>query len=177
MHSRADALDPGVLDFVDLGRIERRVVEQNLDAIGSRADEAADGPDVEQIGQTAGARVVVAAVFVGEQQAGVLRASARGGQTVFGIEQDGAGVRREDARDGGLEFLEHLRGDVLLVDALSLAMALLSEPRWSMAAAAITPRESDTAFSPFCFPGVIFMVRPLERSRSIRGILAREVKI
>src|ERR1700751_6175005 len=46
-----------------------------------------------------------------------------------------------------------------------------------MAAAAITPRESETAFIPFCFPGVILIVRPLERSRSIRGILAREVKI
>ncbi len=91
------------------GGIEWRVVQQNLDAIGAGADEAADGPDVEQIGQAAGARVVVAAVFVGEQQAGILRAGSRGGEAVFGIEQNGAGVRRENARDGGLEFLEHLR--------------------------------------------------------------------
>ena len=138
-------------------RIERRVVEQNLDAVGARSDQTADGPDVEQIGQAAGASVVVAAVFIGEQQAGILRARLRGGKAVLGIEQNGAGVRSQDLRNGGLELLEHLRGDCFLSMPFSLAMALLSEPRWSMAAAAITPRESDTAFMPFCFPGVSFM--------------------
>ncbi len=39
----------------------------------------------------------------------------------------------------------------------SLAMALINDPRWSMAAAAITPRESATALRPFCFPGLIFI--------------------
>ena len=29
-----------------------------------------------------------------------------------------------------------------------------------MAAAAMTPRESETAFIPFCFPGVILMCAP-----------------
>jgi len=44
---------------------------------------------------------------------------------------------------------------------LSLAMALFKEPRWSMAAAAITPLASETAFMPFCFPGVIFIMSAL----------------
>ena len=98
-----------MLDVVDLVRIEWRVVEKNLDAIRARADEAANGPDVEKIGQAAGAGVVVAAVFIGEQQAGIGGAGACCGQAVFGVEQDRAGVRSEYARDGDLEFLEHLR--------------------------------------------------------------------
>src|SRR2546429_4968377 len=40
----------------------------------------------------------------------------------------------------------------------SLARAFWSEPRWSMAAAAITPRWSETAFSPASFPGVNFSI-------------------
>src|ERR1700704_6132115 len=39
----------------------------------------------------------------------------------------------------------------------SLASDFCNEPRWSMAAAAITPRSFDTALSPFSFPGVSFM--------------------
>ena len=117
---RADALDPRMLVLIDRGRVERRVVEQNLDAVRARGYEAADGPDIEKIGQAAGTRVVIAAVFVGEQQTGVLRARKRGGQAVFGIEEDGAGVRRENLHDGGLEFLEHLRGYGILVAAFFL---------------------------------------------------------
>ncbi len=75
---------------------------------------------IEQIGKAAGARVVVAAVLVGEQQAGVFRPGARRREPIFGIEQNGAGVRRENARDRGLELLEHGGGDVLFVDALFL---------------------------------------------------------
>ena len=72
----ADALDPGVLDVVDFGRIKRRVVEQNFDAVGAGGDEALHGPIRKQIGQAAGARVVVAAVLIGEQQAGMFMARA-----------------------------------------------------------------------------------------------------
>ncbi len=43
----------------------------------------------------------------------------------------------------------------------SLASDFCSEPRWSMAAAAITPRSFDTAFIPASLPGVIFMSRLL----------------
>ena len=62
----------------------------------------------QQIGQAAGLSVVVAAVFVGEQQPGILGARLGGGQAVFGIEQDGAGVRRETLAHGDLELLDHL---------------------------------------------------------------------
>src|SRR5687767_3911861 len=41
-------------------------------------------------------------------------------------------------------------------DPRSFASDFLSEPRWSMAAAAMTPRSSETAFIPASFPGVIF---------------------
>jgi hypothetical protein len=40
---------------------------------------------------------------------------------------------------------------------LSFAMLFRNDPRWSMAAAAITPRELLTAFRPFTLPGVIFI--------------------
>ncbi len=42
----------------------------------------------------------------------------------------------------------------------SLAIELISEPRWSIAAAAITPRSLETAFMPFCFPAVTFIEMP-----------------
>src|SRR5687768_11072067 len=38
----------------------------------------------------------------------------------------------------------------------SLASAFFSDPRWSIAAAAITPRSLETAFMPASLPGVIF---------------------
>jgi hypothetical protein len=38
----------------------------------------------------------------------------------------------------------------------SFASAFCSDPRWSIAAAAMTPRPSETAFIPESFPGVIF---------------------
>jgi hypothetical protein len=40
---------------------------------------------------------------------------------------------------------------------LSFASAFFSEPRWSIAAAAITPRSFETAFMPASLPGVIFI--------------------
>jgi hypothetical protein len=43
-----------------------------------------------------------------------------------------------------------------------LASDFASEPRWSMAAAAITPRWFDTAFNPDSFPGVSFIHPPLD---------------
>src|SRR5712692_9697454 len=43
---------------------------------------------------------------------------------------------------------------------LTLAMALRKEPRWSMAAAAITPREFETASRPLILPALIFMGEP-----------------
>ena len=39
----------------------------------------------------------------------------------------------------------------------SLARDFWSDPRWSMAAAAMTPRASETALRPASFPGVGFM--------------------
>src|SRR5271157_3336846 len=41
--------------------------------------------------------------------------------------------------------------------------AFFSEPRWSMAAAAMTPRWFETALMPASFPGVIFMANLLRR--------------
>ena len=73
------------------------------------------------------------------------------------------------------------RGSTLVNRAVSvqsrlssvLAIALMSEPRWSIAAAATTPRELDTAWRPFCLPGVIFIACDLPRVKCQRilGIL------
>ena len=52
----------------------------------------------------------------------------------------------------------------------SLARAFCSEPRWSMAAAAMTPRPSATAFMPASLPGVIFILRLLVSLRDGRPI-------
>ena len=91
----ADALDPGVLLVVDVFRIIRRVVEQNLDAVRARFFQAPRRPVIEQIAQAPGSGLVVAGLFVSQQQAGVLGAPLRSRQSPLGIEQDGAGMWRQ----------------------------------------------------------------------------------
>ena len=95
-HSSPMRSTQACLIFVDVLGIVGRVVEQNLDAIGARFFQAAGRPEVEQIGQAAGAGLVVSGLFVGEQQAGILGAALGGGQSPLGIEQDGGGVRGEN---------------------------------------------------------------------------------
>jgi hypothetical protein len=81
-----------VLEVVDVGLLEGGVVEQDLDAVGAGFLEAANAPDVEQVGQAAGGVGVVAGLLVGEQQA-LAVAVLGGGQAELGVEQDGGGVR------------------------------------------------------------------------------------
>src|SRR5208282_4942593 len=52
--------------------------------------------------------VVVAALLVGQQQTGVLGAGAGGLEAVLRVEQDGAGVRGENADHRFLEFAHHV---------------------------------------------------------------------
>ena len=91
------------------GLLERGVVEQDLDAVGAGFLEAADAPDVEQVGQAAGGVGVVAGLLIGEQKA-LAVAVLGGGQAVLGVEQDGGGVLAEDVGDEGLEDLEIVAG-------------------------------------------------------------------
>ena len=74
----ADALDPGVLEIVDVGGLKWRVVEQDLDAVGTGLFQALNAPDVKQVGQTSGSCGVIAGLLVGEQQAGVVAVFGRG---------------------------------------------------------------------------------------------------
>ncbi len=101
----ADALDPGVLDVVDAGLVEGGVVEQDLDAIGSGFGEAANAPEVEQVGKAAVGGGVVAGLLVGEEEAFAV-AMFGGGEAVLGIEEDGGGVAGEDFGDEGFEDFE-----------------------------------------------------------------------
>ena len=84
---------------------EGGVVEEDLDAVGAGFLEAADAPDVEQVGQAAGGGGVVAGLLVGEQEA-LAVAVLGGGQAELGVEQDGGGVFGEDFGDEGLELFE-----------------------------------------------------------------------
>ena len=72
-----------------------RVVDQDLDGVGAPIHDALHGNVRQQVGQAAGLGVVVAAQLISQQQAGVGRARLGGIQTEFGIEQNGAGVRRQ----------------------------------------------------------------------------------
>ncbi len=101
----ADALDPGLLEIVDAAPLEGGVVEEDLDAVGSGFLEAADAPDVEEVGEAAGGGGVVAGLLVGEQEA-LAVAVFRGGQAELGVEEDGGGVFGEDGGDEGLEDFE-----------------------------------------------------------------------
>src|SRR5579862_8285263 len=60
----ADAFDERVFDIVHLWVVEGRVVNQNLDCVGAPVDDALHGYMRQQIGQSAGLGVVVAAGFV-----------------------------------------------------------------------------------------------------------------
>ena len=93
------------LMVVDVRLLERGVVEQDLDAVGAGFLEAANAPDVEQVGQAAGGCGVVAGLLVGEQEA-LAVAVLGGGEAVLGVEQDGGGVAGEDLGDEGLEVFE-----------------------------------------------------------------------
>ena len=77
------------------GIFEGRVVDQDLHRVGAPIHDALHGNVRQQIGQAAGLGVVVAAHFVGQQQAGVRGARLGGFQAEFRIEQDGAGMRRQ----------------------------------------------------------------------------------
>ena len=101
----AYALDPGMLEFVDLGLLERRVVEQDLDTVGPGFFQTAHAPDVEQVGETTGGSGVVAGLLVGEEQAGAV-AMPGGVEAELGVEQDGRGVAGENLGDEGLELAE-----------------------------------------------------------------------
>jgi hypothetical protein len=106
-----DALDPSLLVVVDGGLLVGRVVEEDLDAVGASFLEAADAPEVEEIGEAAGEGGVVAGLLIGEEQA-LAVAVLRGGQAELGIEEDGRGVFGEDLGDEGFEFFEGRVGDV-----------------------------------------------------------------
>ncbi len=110
-HSSPMRSTQACLIVVDVLGIVGRVVEQNLDAVRARFFQAAGGPVIEQIGEAAGAGLVVSGLFIGEQQAGVLGAALGGGQSPLGVEQDGGGMRGENFGDQRLEFFHHGVGD------------------------------------------------------------------
>src|SRR5207302_10632426 len=68
----ADALDPGMLGFVDGGRIEGRVVKQDFDAIRPGSDQTPDRKLIEQIRQANGLRTVDYSHRVRDTHAGIL---------------------------------------------------------------------------------------------------------
>src|SRR6202035_3793573 len=67
-----DTLDPGMFLFVDVLGIEGGVVKQNFQTVGARFFQPAHRPQVKQIPQAAGTGLVVAGLFVGQQQSGIL---------------------------------------------------------------------------------------------------------
>ena len=123
----ADALDPGLLEVVDVRLLEWGVVEQDLDAVGAGFLQAADGHTSSRSGRRPGGVGVVAGLLVGEQQS-LAMAVLGGGQAVFGIEQDGRGVLAEDVGDERLEVFEVLAGggrSALLGEGLLEGAALI----------------------------------------------------
>src|SRR6267154_1943572 len=79
-----------------------RSLTEDFDAVGSSFLEAANAPDVEEVGQAAGGGGVVAGLLVGQEEA-LAVAVLRGGQAVLGVEEDGGGVFGEDGGDQRLE--------------------------------------------------------------------------
>ena len=158
---RADAFDEGVLDVVDLRVVEGGVVDQNLHGVRAPVHDALHGNVRQQVGQAAGLGVVVAALLVGQQQAGVGGARFGGGQAELRIEQDGAGMRRQNLADRDFEFAHHLVGDLIVAMPRAAASDFCRLPRWSMAAAAMTPSLFESAFRWRIFPSDKLTKTPL----------------
>ncbi len=121
----ADALDEGVLFLVALFRLERRVVDQHFDGVRACFLDAAHGHVGQQVRLPARAGVVVPALFVAEQQSGVLVARGGGGHAPLRVQQDGARVRRQDLRNRRLELNHHCVRDLVDADAFTRGDGLL----------------------------------------------------
>ena len=119
----ADAFNEGVLLIVDFFGIERRVVDEYLDAIRARFFQPTDRPVIEEVGNAPGPVVVVSRLFVRKQQARTFVAALRGRQSVLRIEQDSAGILCKHFSDDALELFQHALGDIR--HALFLGKSLL----------------------------------------------------
>ena len=97
-----------MLDVVSLLGIERRVVEQDLDAVGASFFQSLYGPMVEQIAEAARTGLVVPSLFIGEQQAGTFRATPRSRQSPLGVEKNSAGMFGQNFRDADLNVSSSL---------------------------------------------------------------------
>jgi hypothetical protein len=146
----SDALNERMLDVVDGRLIERRVVDEDLDRVGAPIDDTLDGDVREQVGETAGTGVVVAAELISEEEAGErARAASR----------PNSGSSRI-ALACGVRTLETTTLNSLIISVviclISTPRATASDfcrlPRWSMAAAAMMPRSFDSAFMRRSFP-------------------------
>ena len=72
-----DALDPGMFQVVDVGLLEGRVVEEDLNAVRAGFFQAVNRPVVQKVGQAARRGRVVACLLVGEQEAGTVAQLSR----------------------------------------------------------------------------------------------------
>jgi hypothetical protein len=128
-----------VLFVIDVFGIEGRVIKQNFDAVRSDFFQAVGRPMIKQVAETAGASLVVSGLFIGQQQAGVLGAALGRGQA-----------------PATSDLNSSIKAS-LTSPPFSLAKAFCKDPRWSMAAAAMTPRSVDTLLRPASFPGASFI--------------------
>ncbi len=87
------------------GLLEGGVVEQDLDAVGSGFLQAANAPYVEQIGQAARGRGIVAGLLIGEKEA-LAVAVLGGGKAKLGVQQNGGSVAGEHLGHKRLEYFE-----------------------------------------------------------------------
>src|SRR6266550_7999057 len=81
-----NALYPGMFLIIDVLRIKWRVVKQNLHAIRPSLFQTTRRPVIQQIGQPAGASLVVSGFFISEQQTGIFGTTFGRRQSPLGIE-------------------------------------------------------------------------------------------
>jgi hypothetical protein len=108
-----------------LGVLEGRVIDQDLDGVRAPIHNALHRNVRQQVGQAAGLGVVVSAQLIGQQQAGVAAARQARFQAELGVEQNGAGMRRQHPGDGRLELAHHFGRDLFLIHAARRRQGLL----------------------------------------------------
>src|SRR5204863_5553018 len=102
-----NALNPGVLLVIYILGIIWRVIQQNFYAIRAGFLQSLCRPVVEKIAKATRPSLVIAGLFIGEQQPGISCATFRRRQPPLRIEQNRACMRRQNFSDEGLEFFHH----------------------------------------------------------------------
>src|ERR1700730_6566220 len=105
---RSNMFNPFLLCYIDGIRAKRRVVQKHFDAVRAFLFQSGNRKSIQQSWKPARHCTIITGLLIRKQQSSATVSLRSGGKAVFGIKQDRARVRRENAAHMLLEF-----GDLL----------------------------------------------------------------